>query len=231
MDFMTSIPKVAGNNAIMDIVCRLNKWSAFMSYSKLATAEEVVQLFLDNWVRHRTFSCDIMSDRELFLQTQFWQHMMRRTWVRSSIITVWPPQGGGLTEMINSIINMYIKVFCENDQQDWPTFIYLVKLYYNTTISRSTGKTSFYLCYKKEVVNTRIKSLTSMSVLLLLHLIHLDSSHISGIVHLLSAQYWAYINLTLNFYNSIIHYIFFQNSSKNYHQISCMFCIRASETA
>ena len=65
------IPKVAGNDAIMIIVCRLNKWSAFVSYSKQATAEEVAQLFLDHWVKHRGFPWDIVSDRGLLFQTQF----------------------------------------------------------------------------------------------------------------------------------------------------------------
>ena len=48
MDFMTGIPKVAGYDAIMVIVCRLSKWSVFVPCSKQATAEDVAQLFLDN---------------------------------------------------------------------------------------------------------------------------------------------------------------------------------------
>ena len=47
---------------------------------------------------------------------------------------------------------MYMRAFCENDQQDWPTLISLVELCYNTTVSRTTGKTPFYLCYGQEVV-------------------------------------------------------------------------------
>ena len=72
MDFMTGIPKVEGNDAIMVIVCCLSKWSAFVPCSKQATAEEVAQFFLDNWVRHRGFPWDIVSDRGLLFQTQFW---------------------------------------------------------------------------------------------------------------------------------------------------------------
>jgi len=71
MNFMTCILKVAGNNAIMVIVCRLSKWSAFVPCSKQATAEKVAQLFLDNCVRHREFPWDIVSVRGLLFQTQF----------------------------------------------------------------------------------------------------------------------------------------------------------------
>lgn len=53
---MTGVPKVAGNDAIMVIVCRLNKWAAFVPCVKQATAENVAQLFLNNWVRHKGFS-------------------------------------------------------------------------------------------------------------------------------------------------------------------------------
>ena len=69
MDFMTGISKVAGDDAIMVIVCRLSKWSAFISCSKLVTAEEVAQLFIDNWVRFRGFPWDIVSDRGVVFQT------------------------------------------------------------------------------------------------------------------------------------------------------------------
>ena len=104
MDFVTGIPKVAGMDAIMVIVCRLSKWSTFVPCSKQATAEEVAQLFLDN-------------DRGLLFQTQFWQRMMRRTGVRLSMMMAWHPQRDGQTERINSILNIYMRAFCKNDQQ------------------------------------------------------------------------------------------------------------------
>jgi hypothetical protein len=74
MDFMTNIPKVAGNDAIMIIVCRLSKWSAFVPWSKQATAEKVAQLFLDHWVRHRGFPWNIVSDRGFFSKCNFSTH-------------------------------------------------------------------------------------------------------------------------------------------------------------
>jgi hypothetical protein len=85
-------------------------------------------------------------------QTQFWQYMMRRNGVRLSMTTAWHPQGDGQTERINSILNMYMRAFCERDQQDWPTLVRLAELCYNTTVSCMTGKTPFYLCYGQEAV-------------------------------------------------------------------------------
>lgn len=41
MEFMTNIPKVGGVDAIMIIVCKLNKWEAFVAYLKQATVEDV----------------------------------------------------------------------------------------------------------------------------------------------------------------------------------------------
>ena len=72
--------------------------------------------------------------------------------MRLSMTMAWHLQGDGQTERINSILNMYIRTFCENDQQDWPTLIPLVELYYNLTVSRITGKISFYLSYRQKAV-------------------------------------------------------------------------------
>jgi putative transposase len=63
MDFMTGIPKRVENDAIIVIVCWLSKWAVFVYCSKEATAEQVAQLFLNNWVRHKRFSWDIVGDR------------------------------------------------------------------------------------------------------------------------------------------------------------------------
>ena len=129
----------------MVVVCRLNKWSAFVPYSKQATAEKMAQLLLDNWVKHRGFSWDIVSGRGLLFRTQYWQHMIRRTEIRLSMTTAWHLQGNGQTEIINSVFNIYMRAFCENDQKNQPTLIPLAELYYNTTVSRIMGKISFYL--------------------------------------------------------------------------------------
>ena len=127
----------------MVIVGRLNKRLAFVPCSNQVTAEEVVQLFLDYWVRHQRFLKDIVSDRGLLFQILFWQYLMRRTGVRLSMITAWHPQGDGQTKMIYSILNMYTRAFCKNGQQEWPTLIQLAELCYNRTVSQTMGKTSF----------------------------------------------------------------------------------------
>ena len=71
MDFMTEVSKVTGNDVIMVIFCRLNKWSVFMSCSKQVTAEEVAQFFLDNRVRHRGFPWNIVNDCGLCFKCNF----------------------------------------------------------------------------------------------------------------------------------------------------------------
>jgi hypothetical protein len=78
--------------------------------------------------------------------------MMRRTAVRLLTTTVWHPQGDDQTERINSILNMYMRAFYENDQQNWPILILLAELCYNNMVSRTTGETPFYLYYGQEAV-------------------------------------------------------------------------------
>lgn len=82
MDFMTRIPKVAGNDAVMVFMCYLNNWAVFVLCSKQATAEEVTQLFLDNWIRHKGFPWDIVNNHGLLFQTEYWQYMMWRIGVK-----------------------------------------------------------------------------------------------------------------------------------------------------
>lgn len=46
---------------------------------------------------------------------------------------------------------MYIRAFCERDQEDWPTLVFLAKCCYNSMVSRTTKKMLFYLCYKQRL--------------------------------------------------------------------------------
>ena len=75
--------------------------------------------------------------------------MIRRTGVRLSITTTWPPRRDSQTETISSILNIYMSAICQKYQQEWPMLIHLAELYYKTTVSRTTGKTLFYLCYRQ----------------------------------------------------------------------------------
>lgn len=50
------------------------------------------------------------------------------------IPTSWYPHAVGQTKKINFILNMYMRSFCQRDQQDKPTILPLDDLYYSTTI-------------------------------------------------------------------------------------------------
>ena len=110
-------------------------------------------MFFDNWVRHKGFPCDIVSDRSLVFQTTFWQPVMCKTRVNLTMTTAWHPEGDGQTERINSILNMYMRSFCEGDQLDWPILLPVAKLCYNTTQMVSHEKTPFYLYYVQEATH------------------------------------------------------------------------------
>jgi hypothetical protein len=152
MDFLSGIPCVNKHDAIMVVVCRLTKWAAFVPCNTRDTADRIADLFMDQWVRYHGFPWDIVSDRDLKFQTLFWQHVMRRSGVAMNMTTAFHPQGDGQTERINSILNMYMRSFCENDQRQWPQILPLAELCYNTTKSRTTGQTPFFLCYGQEAV-------------------------------------------------------------------------------
>lgn len=46
------ILKVEGFDVIKIIKCRLSKWACFVPRMKQATADEVVQLTFDNWIKY-----------------------------------------------------------------------------------------------------------------------------------------------------------------------------------
>lgn len=78
-------------------------------------AKLVAQLFFDNWVRHRAYPWDRVSDRDKVFQTLFWQHLMRKFGINLVMTTAFHPVEDGQTERVNQVLNMFMRSFCEGD--------------------------------------------------------------------------------------------------------------------
>lgn len=108
-----------------------------MPITKVVDAEELADFFFECWVMYKGFPWDILIDRRSVFQTLFWQHIMRKTGVNKTITTTWLSEGDNHSERLNSILNIYMRT---EDQLQWPKFLPLAELCYNTVREKRKNK-------------------------------------------------------------------------------------------
>jgi antitoxin component YwqK of YwqJK toxin-antitoxin module len=118
MDFITSLPKAQGCDAIFVVVDRFTKQANFAPTTMNMGAEHTAKLFFDYWISQKGYPEHIVSDRDVQFQTAFWQYLMKRANTRLTLTTSFHPQGDGQTERINVILNMYLRNFIAADHGD-----------------------------------------------------------------------------------------------------------------
>lgn len=64
--------------------------------------------------------------------------------------TAYHPQTDGQTEVLNRVLEQYIRSFVHNKPNQWYSFLPLAEWSYNTSIHSATGFSPFYVTYDKE---------------------------------------------------------------------------------
>lgn len=73
MDFIVNLPvSERGFDCIFTIVDRFSRYVRFIPCMTASSAEDVAQLFFENWVCKFGMPVKIISDRDVRFQSQFW---------------------------------------------------------------------------------------------------------------------------------------------------------------
>ncbi|UTT91324.1 hypothetical protein NDA17_002086 [Ustilago hordei] len=57
------------------------------------------------------------------------------------------PQTNGQTEQVNQVIEQYLRMYCNYEQDDWSSLIHMAAFVYNNTVHASIGISPFFACY------------------------------------------------------------------------------------
>lgn len=118
MDSVQGLPKTkSGFDTILTFVDRFSKRPYFIPCRSDATAIDVATLFFQNIFRHHGIPDSIVSDRDPLSTSKFWSELMRLLQVKLKMSTANHPQTDGRTEVMNRMIEDYLRIFC-NYRQD-----------------------------------------------------------------------------------------------------------------
>jgi len=147
MDFITGLPISNGFNSILVVVDRFSKMSHFIPCCDTITAKELSLLFLQNIFRLHGLPKEIISDRGSVFTSKFWQELLKQFNIKSNLSTAFHPQTDGQTERINSVLEQYLRIYVNYQQDNWSSLLPFAEFSYNNAEQSSRKKSPFFSNY------------------------------------------------------------------------------------
>ena len=148
MDFITQLPlTTSGYDAIIVFVDRLTKMVCLSATTTSVTAEGAANLFVHNVLRHHGLPRMIVSDRDVRFNSAFYRHLVEKWEVTLAMSTTYHPETDGQAEVMNRILEDYLRSYTSSSQKDWDELLVLAEFAMNNSKNSSTRETPFYLNY------------------------------------------------------------------------------------
>jgi len=118
MDFMVSLPPSKGFDAIIVVVDQFSKMAHFIPTKDEAKAQETERLFFTHVFKHHGLPRDIVLDRDPKFTSKFWKALWKRMGSELKMSTSFRPQTDGQTNIVNLVIQQFLRNYVAANQQD-----------------------------------------------------------------------------------------------------------------
>ncbi|KAJ1571639.1 hypothetical protein NDA11_002906 [Ustilago hordei] len=114
---------------------------------KTVTAKQTAVLLYGHMVRLFGYPDHMVSDRGRQFISGAWKAFAEQMGVKHSLSTAYHPQTDGQTERVNQVVEQYLRMYCNYEQNDWADLLDTAAFVYNNTVHNSIGVSPFFACY------------------------------------------------------------------------------------
>jgi transposase InsO family protein len=150
MDFVTGLPPSRDPatkllyNAILVIVDRFTKYAEMIPFRNDYTAVQLGYIILDRLIRYHGIPKSIISDRDKLFTSNYWTTLLAAIGTKRKLSTAYHPQTDGQTERTNRTMKAYLRIYSNQQQNNWVSLLPMAQLAYNNKLSEATKQTPFY---------------------------------------------------------------------------------------
>lgn len=150
LDFIGGLPSFRGSSVILVVVDRFSKRVHLGMLQSTYTAFIVAHLFLDIVVKNHGMPHSLVSDRDPLFLSKFWQELFKLSGTKLRMSSAYHPQSDGQTEVLNRVIEQYLRSFVHQRPSSWGKFLLWAEWPYNTSIHTATGMTPYEVTFGKK---------------------------------------------------------------------------------
>jgi Integrase zinc binding domain/Chromo (CHRromatin Organisation MOdifier) domain len=151
LDFITQLPSsyigTKEYDAILVVVDRYTKMARFIPTITNIAAPEFAALFHENIELKYGSPRGIVSDRDTRITSKFWAEICAYSLIKRKLSTAFHPQTDGQTEILNRILENYLRAYTSLEQMNWAKLLPSAEYAYNNSRSSSTKVTPFMALY------------------------------------------------------------------------------------
>jgi hypothetical protein len=139
---------VRGTKYILVFMCHFTKWVEMYGLNTLE-AIEVAQCLIDLICRHGVPE-GLLSDQGRNFESNLFKDVLDLLDVHKVRTTPYHPQCDGQTERFNRTLLSMLKVYVNENQDDWDLLLNKLAFAYRTAVHRTTGQTPFEMVYGRQ---------------------------------------------------------------------------------
>ena len=144
MDFIDQLPLSDNFDSILVVVDRFTKMALFIPTRTDITSSELATLFIQHIFSKHGLPADVVSDRGSKFTSSLWRDLNKALGIHQSLSTAYHPQTDGQTERINQIVETYLRLYINYDQDNWSKYLPLAEFSYNNATHSSTTMSPFF---------------------------------------------------------------------------------------
>ena len=109
--------------------------------------EHLARIFPRDIWRLHGLPRDIVSDSDSRFTSHTWKDILSITGIRPRMSTAFHPQNNGQTERVNQVIDVDLRPYINQEQDDWVDLLPMAEHAYSNLVTSATGMTAFYTNY------------------------------------------------------------------------------------
>ena len=142
-------------DTILVIVDRLTKYTYFIPYKAILIAEQLGFLVLDRLIRYYRIPKVFIIDRDKLFTLAYQRTLVTQMGIHYKLSSAFHLETDRQTERTNQTLEVYLRYYVNNAQDNWVLLLPIAQLAINNYISETTKTTPFLANYRKDLLMFR----------------------------------------------------------------------------
>jgi len=145
VDFVVKLPESSRHDAVMTVVDTVSKRVHFVPTHTIVTAKGVARLFLHHVWKLHGLPKHVVSNHGPQFVASFTKELYRLLGIQLSFFIAWHSQMDGQTEHVNQELDQFLRLFVNEQQNDWYNLLPITEFQHNNHIHSTMQQPPFLL--------------------------------------------------------------------------------------